>query len=726
MERIEGIVKAKKFHNEESGYQVVVVLLPDGKKVHVTGKNPTAIKINDCINVEGSYYMNKMGRQFGANIIDIVLPTKLETIKSYLTSGIIKGLTKKNGAILVDQWGEEAINILDNHPDRLLKLDGIGASKLQKILDSWKKVRPSEQNMHEIIDLGFSEVEAIKIVQKFNTKAMEVIQNRIYTIHKRISYIEFEKVDEIALLMGHKKNASNRILAAIDHFLLTAHDNGECLINYDMFFNRLARYLKVEDRELVNEINFGLQNSFFYMYKEADISYIQHKKIKHAEMEVSRRLFMLLNNTNHKPNSKTVFQIKNIKRDGEKEVSLSEEQTKAVFKSINAKVSVITGGPGTGKTTVLNEVLKQLTELNKSVFLCAPTGKAAQRMKESTGFEASTIHRLLDFNPREMRFRINESNPLKTDVIVIDESSMIDIYLMMNLLRAIDNNTQIVIVGDINQLASVSAGAVLRDIINSGVAEVSSLTQIFRQAAESKIITNAHNINKGDFDFNHNPTQDEDFYFIDSDSDEKTLNIMNTIISKRVKQKYNLDPKNDLQLLVPQHKGLLGTVNLNKEMQSMLNKNTFDDSNGFDFKVGDKVIQTVNNYDKGVFNGDCGIVRIINNAGILVDFETLDEPVEYTKLEIDELNLSYCLSIHKSQGSEYPIAILPLPQEHNGLIDRSLIYTGITRGKTLVVVIGNKKTMKKGIESQQSRFRKTNLKECIVNLFEENKHLINI
>lgn len=717
LEKIEGIVKQKKFHDEETGFYILNILLPDNKKRIVTGKNPLSIKINDCISAEGYTQMGKLNVEFRANLIDVVKPTKLETIRSYLTSGLIKGLTKKAANALVDTHGDQSIDIIENHPAELLKINGLGNAALTKIINSWSLVKPTEHNINELLGFGFSEREAIKIVKKFGEKALDILARAPYTLSNRIRSLSFEKVDDIALINGMEKHSKERMLAGVEYFLDKAHESGECLIEYTFFFARLSKYLKVDEVLLTNTINFGINSSFFFFYNKEGVDYIQSKKIKHAELEVSRRMYMLL-----KDGKVTNYQLKNIKRDGEKDVQLSDEQNNAVYTTINSKVSILTGGPGTGKTTVLNEMLKQLQELGRDILLCAPTGKAAQKMKESTGLRASTIHRLLDFNPRDFKFRVNESNPLVTDVIVIDESSMIDIFLMMHLLRAIDNKTQIIIVGDVNQLASVQAGSVLRDLIDTNVIKTSQLTQIFRQAKESKIITNAHAINNGDFNTDNKSNADDDFFFINSDSDEKTLSLINTIIDKKVKQVYNLDPKNDVQLLVPQHGGILGTVNLNKEMQERLNQ-----SNGlelktrdFTYKVGDKVIQTVNNYDKNVFNGDCGKISMIGKTGLCVSYDNLDEDVEYLNLEVEEISPSYCLSIHKSQGSEYPIVLIPLPQDYNGIIDRSLIYTGVTRGKQLVVLIGNSDVVNMGIQSESSRYRKTNLTETIVQILQEN------
>ena len=617
----------------------------------------------------------------------------------------------------------------------MLKIKGIGESKLQKIVDSWEDIKPTEQSVNEIMALGYNEVESVSIVQRFGERSLDVIKNTPYIIHKRVSKIDFEKVDDVALSMGVPKNDQSRVLSAIIHFLDLEHNSGECIIAYDYFFSKCLRYLKIKPEELVEQFTYGISNQYFFYYEKKEIdfihstseetvyvvkSYIQHAKVRKTEKEIARRLLLINSSTAHKPDGDVVYEIKDIKRKGEKKIPLSDEQKEAIFKSINAKIAIITGGPGTGKTTVLNEVLKQLVKgLGRSVHLCAPTGKAAQRMKESTGLKASTIHRLLDFHPVEKRFRVNESNPLKTDVIVIDEASMIDIYVMAHLLRAIDNDTQIIIVGDVNQLASVQAGSVLRDLINSGLFVTSSLTQIFRQAAESKIITNAHAVNDGIFDFEYVSTENDDFFFIESENDNKTYKLIEHIINNKVNQVYGLDPKDDVQLLVPQHEGVLGTINLNNKMQILLNNN---DCNGlktenFEFKKGDKVIQIVNNYDKSIFNGDCGKITIVNEKGVSVKFDGITDEVEYGTNELDEIMPSYALSIHKSQGSEYPFVIIPLPEDYNPIMDRSLVYTGITRGKKIVILMGKKEILRKAILNQTSRFRKPNLKESMNDLF---------
>ena len=722
--RIEGIVKNKKHYNEDNGFYILVILV-DKKKITIMGNGADCIKRNDCVSGYGVWETSKYGKHFKVNAIKVIKPTKKETILEYLSSGIIKGIGKKNAIEMVRLWGEKAIEVIDEQPELLLRLNGIGNAKLQKIINSWEEVRPSEQTISELIDIGFKNNEAITIYQKFKDESLKIARNNPYLIHRKCRSIDFEKVDEVALNIGIAYNSPKRILATLEHFLIEEHNKtGNCLIEYNEFFQKCQKYLKVTSDEVLTSINFGIISHCFYYISYNDENYLQFRTVKLAEEEIARRLFVIMQDTSYNPSNKT-FKIKKLSRKGEKELLLSSEQENAIFNCINEKVSVLTGKPGAGKTTTLNEVIKQLQNLNRSVLLCAPTGKAAQRMNESTGLKASTIHRLLEFNHMGTGYLRNESNPLETDVIIIDESSMIDLYLMSNLLKAISNGTQIIIAGDANQLPSVQLGAVLRDLINSNLIKVSRLEKIYRQAATSKIITNAHSIDEGKFDFNYKSTPLEDFHFIKSNNDEKTLLMMKDIIKNRLKSKYNLEPQNDLQILAPQHEGIVGTKNLNKEMQSLLNENDsiIIERKDFNYKLGDKVIQIINNYDKNVFNGDCGKITTLNYKGIEVTFDN-GQVIEYFPNELGEILPSYCMTIHKSQGSEYPAIIILLPQAYTGLIDRSLIYTGITRGKALVIVIGSEDVLRRGIESVHSRLRKTYLKKVMTKIFEESIKLI--
>jgi exodeoxyribonuclease V alpha subunit len=715
--KIEGIVKSQKYFDEKSNYYILSVTVSKTDNITICG-NGQDIKKNDCISVEGVWTQNKHGKQFKANFINVILPTKKETILEYLSSGIIKGIGKKNAAEMVRLWGDNALNVLDETPTMLLRLSGIGEKKLTKIVNSWDEVRPSEQTVSELIAIGFQNFEAIKIYKKFGFESLTMVKRNPYLIHRRISSISFEKVDAVALTIGIAYDNPQRILATVEHFLREEHRNGDCLINYNYIYNKCLKYSKVSSEALFAQIENGIHNFFFYYIVIDEIGYLQYRTIKNAEDEIARRLFLLYTNKDHKEDESIEYQLQDLFRKGEKKIPFSLEQKRGVKKSINEKVSIITGGPGVGKTSVLNEVLKQLRHLGKNVLLCAPTGKAAQKMTESTGLPSATIHRLLEFNPMQKGFVRNESEPLETDVLVIDESSMIDVFLMSNLLKAINDSTQVIILGDVDQLPSVQSGAVLRDILNSGFIPSSMLKEIFRQEGNSRIITSAYAVNSGEFDFDYKSDGLTDFYFMDTDYDDHTFSKMKTIIDDKLESVFKINPKDGLQVLTPQHEGVVGTKNLNIELQKILNNNDeFSLKRGdFSYKKDDKIIQIVNNYEKNIFNGDCGIISDINYKGIVVEFDNGQE-IEYGLNELDEILPSYCITIHKSQGSEYPAIIMVLPQTYTQLIDRSLIYTGITRGKKLVIIIGSKSVIKRGIASEKSRFRKTFLKEKIIEIF---------
>jgi exodeoxyribonuclease V alpha subunit len=716
--KLEGIVKSQIFFDEITNYYILKVTIPKTEKcITVSGSGQTINK-NDCISVEGTWGNNKYGDEFKANYINVVLPTTKEVILEYLSSGIIKGIGKKTASEMVTQWGDNALKVLDETPTMLKRLSGIGDKKLQKIVNSWDEVRPSEQTIGELITFGFTNIEAIKIYKKFGIESLTIVKKTPYLISRRLTSIDFEKVDYVALKIGMSPKNPQRIRAAIEHFLTEEHRSGDCLINYNELYNKCLKYLKIDVDTFHEQINYGIEYSYFHYIKVDNVGYLQSGKIKEAEEEIARRLFLLYNNKEHKIDSSIEYQLKDLHRKSEKKIPFSPEQKRGVKKSINEKVSIITGGPGVGKTSVLNEVLKQLRHLGKNVLLCAPTGKAAQKMTESTGLPSATIHRLLEFNPRDNGFAKNESEPLETDVLVIDESSMIDVFLMSDLLKAISNSTQVIILGDVDQLASVKAGAILRDILTSGHIPSSRLTEIFRQKGNSRIITNAYAVNSGEFDFEYKSDGLTDFYFMSTNNDSETFEKMKTIINKKLENVFNIKPKEGLQVLTPQHNGVVGTKNLNVELQKILNPDDdFSLKRGdFSYKKGDNIIQIINNYEKNIFNGDCGIISEINFRGIVVEFDNGQE-IEYEANELSEILPSYCITIHKSQGSEYPAIIMVLPQTYSPLIDRSLIYTGITRGKKLVVIIGSKDVMKRGIESEKSRFRKTFLKERIINIF---------
>ncbi len=739
MEKLKGIIKKIVFFNDKNNYYILKVNISDSNKEITALGCGQFLKIHDFIELEGEYktvkYKKETKEQLHCNYIKQIQPTTEETIFEYLSSGIVKGIGKGVAKQMITIWGADSLKILDTNPYLLSRLKGVGHKKLSVIINSWQEVKPQEEFVSQLIEIGFTSYQSISIFKKYGDKSLEVLYNNPYTLNYTLgSKIPFECIDVIARKIGYSLTDPKRIRATIQFFIDKEHEStGHTLIEYNHLMKIIHKYLNIDFEYILNTLNESIDKKFIFYFNREDGFYLQSKSVKNAESEISEKLFQLSNNMEYYKNNPKIYELKIIKRKGEKELKLEQEQVNAVLRSVNSKLSILTGKPGTGKTTVLNEIVKQLKYLGKkNILLCAPTGKAAQKMRESTGIFASTIHRLLEFNPMKDKFERNITNPLDAEVLIIDECSMIDIFLMGNLLRAIHDNTQVIFIGDINQLSSVQCGAVLRDMMQSGVIPFSSLNQIHRTSAESDIIKTAHKITEdGIFDIVSNKDKKSDLYFIDTDSDEKTVCILEKIIKEKIED-FGFNIYNDVQVLTSIHQGLSGTINLNNILQKILNK-TYDEDDinkikayNFSYKINDKVIQIINNYDKEVFNGDCGIIKEIESEFIIVEFD--GKEVFYKHKEINELAPAYCLSIHKSQGSEYPIVIMPFNQKYSNIMDRSLIYTGITRGKKMVILIGNRKVLEKACMNEKSRFRKTNLKENIQRIFNfqnnENKYLI--
>lgn len=711
---LEGFISKIKYENEINFF---ILETHNEKKESIILKGYCQnIRVGDYFKSHGNLKYTKKGKySFDSNLIEIIEPTKEECILEYLSSGIIKGIGKGNASNIFNAFGVDSLKIIDQSPEKLLRLPKIGQKTLTKIVNSWLEVKPSEQIVGELIKLGFKSFEATKIYKNFGNESITILQTYPYNIAIKVKTIGFKNIDFAVLKMGFPSDSPVRIKATITHFLHEIQQGGDCIIDKNEALSLVVKYLIDIDIKIIEEcLEEGIKKGLFQVIIKNNITYIQTEHMHNQELELAKRLYHLHSNKDLSINK--VNEITFI----EKKIPFNPEQTEAIKGSLNNKISVITGKPGVGKTTVVNEIIKQFEALEKDVLLCAPTGKAAQKMTEASGKPASTIHRLLEFNPIKDGFTITDDNPLELDVIIIDEASMIDIYLFVHLLRALPINAQIVIVGDIGQLPSVNPGATLRDIIFSNKIPVFRIETIMRQKGSSYIVTNAHAIDKGNFDFNRQQFDNvlEDFYFIPTSTDESTLNKMQNIINTKLKKTFDFSPHNDLQILSATHQGELGTENLNCIMQNILNKENkyFIEKGNFQYKENDKVIQTVNNYEKDIYNGDTGTITKLNEKGIFVIFDN-GKSSEYTRSEMDDLLPSYVITGHKSQGSEYPVVIIPLPQVYTQVIDRSWIYTTITRGKSLVILVGSKEVFQRGIKSEKSRHRNTYLMEKIVEIF---------
>jgi exodeoxyribonuclease V alpha subunit len=725
--KIYGFISNKKYHNDQNNYYILNLKQKDNKRVVVKGYG-VDLKVNDYVEVNGYFMISKHGEEFIATHIVIIKPTKKETILEYLSSGIIKGISKKVAKQIVDIWGDESIDIIDKNPEQLERIPTVGKKVIQKIINSWSEVKPSQASINKIIELGYQHFEAVKIYKRFGVNSLSKVNKTPYIIHVQVPSISFEKVDSVAIQNRFPVDHIDRISACIVYFLRRSHQTGDTLINLEYVIDCAKKYLNIDKNLVLNGLTYCINREYVYYSTVDGVEFIKYKTVKKAQDDISIRLYNIIKNNEHNPSGKKYF-LKKIKRKGEKEVPFSDEQNSAIKKSLNSKVSIITGKPGAGKTTAVNELIKQLLNIGKVIVCCAPTGKAAQKMFDSTGLPSSTIHRLLEFNPRGNEFKRNQANPIECDVIIIDESSMVDLFLMEKLIQAINDKTQIIIIGDVKQLPSVGCGALLRDLIDCNMINYSRLEKIYRQAETSKIIINAHKIDEGYFDYNQGGKIDKsvkDFYFYDTNTDEETVCLIDKLMPDLEKE-FNIDLKNDLQILTPIHKGKVGTKELNIHMQSKLNirkENKYWNEEDFEIKKdnytlrkNDRVIQIVNNYKKEVYNGDAGVILKSTSTGFIIKFDSGRE-IDYDLSEINELLLSYATTIHKSQGSEYPAVIIVVPHMYNQILDRSLYYTGVTRGKEIVIVIGSSENLRRAIASEKSRNRVTDMKDSLINIWE--------
>lgn len=722
----EGFIKKIKFESNESFYILEVQNMD--KEDYILQGIAQNIRGGDYFKAEGHWKIKKGRSIFSTTFIEVLEPTEEDSILEYLSSGIIKGIGKVSAKKIVDLFGKNSLKIIDQKPEKLLRVSKLGQRTLTKIINSWNEVKPSEQIVGELVRLGFKNFEAVKIYKSFGNESISILKTFPFNISTKVKTIDFKTIDYIVLKMGFPVDSPVRVKGALMNFLYEIQLTGNCIISKKDVIHLTYEYLKkynIKLETILECLEDGILKGQFHRitFKDNPEEYIQTERMFNFENELAKRIYQVKNYLEDVTLPKV-----NVIEYVENKIKFTDEQENAILTALNNKVSVVTGKPGVGKTTVLNEIINQFEKFGKKVLLCAPTGRAAQKMSESSDKPASTIHRLLEFNPMKNGFTVDEDSPLECDVIFIDEASMIDIYLMVNLFRAIPLKSQIVIIGDVGQLPSVSAGAVLRDIINSKIIPCARIEKIQRQKGTSSIIVNSHDIDKGKFNFH--PSYDknslEDFYFLPTETDAETLNKLKFIIENKINKSFDFDPLKDLQILSAIHDSDLGTRNLNVFLQNMLNQNDGYNikKSDFNYKKNDKIIQTVNNYDKEIFNGDTGSIKLINDNGIYVEFDN-GKHCEYTIKEMEQILPSYAITGHKSQGSEYPVVIIPIPQVFTQVIDRSWIYTAITRGKSLVIVIGSRNVLSRGIQSEKSRNRKTYLKERIVEVFERIEKLKN-
>lgn len=728
--KIRGILEKIIFKNSETGFMVGKVRLEDNNLVTIVG-NAFELQCGEKLEVTGKWILNKnYGQQFEIESIKTTEPATAVGIENYLGSGLIKGIGPVMANRIVSHFKLDTLKILDEEPKRLNEIDGIGKKRINLISKSWKKHKNIREVMIFLQSYGISNTYATKIYNNYGDNSINVIKVNPYRLSEDIFGIGFKTADKIALKTGIEKDSLFRIKAGIIHLLKSAEDEGHCYFPYEEFIEISENFLCTELGKIIDALSKLEEDGKIIIVKDNVVSKVYLASIYNAEKYVSEKILALLGEeVEHKEykgkEHGMEHKTEGSKKDGvydlinnlasKERIILDDIQIKAIEKAVTEKILVITGSPGTGKSTILNFVIKIFEKENKSVLLGAPTGRASKRLYETTGKEAKTIHRLLNYNPKLNKFLKNEKNPINADIVIIDEASMLDIRLMRNLLLAIKPQTCVIFVGDVDQLPAVGPGNVLSDIISSGIVPIIELKNIYRQEGESLIIHNAHKVRDGQFPYIGKP-KNNDFFFIEKDGPEEVVDLILNLLTQRIPKSFNYNPLYDVQVLVPTNKGIVGVNNLNSKIQDILNFNSQKVLRGsVQYRLNDKVIQLKNNYEKDVYNGDIGFISGIDMEmeEITVNFD--GRTVDYSFFELDEISLSYAISIHKSQGSEFKCVIIPILTSHYMLLQRNLLYTAITRARELAVIVGSKKAIGMAVNRNIVEKRYTSLKELLRN-----------
>ncbi|HEU0002352.1 MAG TPA: ATP-dependent RecD-like DNA helicase [Ktedonobacteraceae bacterium] len=761
MPKLEGSVESIVFRNEENHYTVARFRPNDSGRLFrddlttIVGTLP-GVQVGELLSVDGEWEKDpKYGRQLHVTTFVQRLPASPEGITRYLGSGLIKGIGPKKAERIVAHFGEQTLAIIEQQPERLSEVKGISAKDREQIIASW-----AEQNEVKELHLFLQSHDvsmnlATRIYKEYGQESIKVIRENPYKLAADVNGIGFRTADEIAVKLGLPRDSIPRLATGLKYVLAqAANDDGHCFLPENELLRRSSEILETSNSELLAEAMEQLKNERDVFIEPPlpaiptsatqsqppqsvnddepppDWAEIEEQEPQqriyfgpfwHAENGSARILRTLLRSESKlSPVSQSYWQAVFDYLAQKRNMTLTEKQREAVQMAYSQKVSILTGGPGTGKSTSLRALLMVLRKRNINVALAAPTGRAAKRLTEATGgavgFQAKTLHRLLEYAPHDNSFQRNEDNPLPYQFVIVDEMSMVDILLFYHLLKALPPDAHLLLVGDADQLPPVGPGNVLRDLLRSETIPTVRLTDLFRQAQRSQIVVNAHRINAGQMP-SFQREQKTDFYFVSEDNPVRAQRLVLDFVQNRIPKHYGLNPMTDIQVLTPMYRGPLGVNNLNEELQAHLNPNAqaFIEWGGRVFRVGDKVMQQRNNYDKDVFNGDVGWIRAINRENSTVKVEFLEEAgpliVSYEFHELDELTLAYAVTVHKSQGSEYPAIVLPLTREHYMLLQRNLLYTAITRAKRLCILIGQPRALEVAVRNNRVTQRNTGLAE---------------
>jgi exodeoxyribonuclease V alpha subunit len=709
------------FYNEDNHYTIARFITdPDHSRVTVVGYL-CGVSTGQDLKIQGAWGSHpKYGQQFKIDSFEVILPSSAEGIRKYLESGIIKGIGKKMAASLVRQFEEDTLEVIEKRPERLREISGIGTVKAETIKEAWRSHHMVRGLAQFLQNHGVNISYSAKILKAYKEDAVETIKSNPFCLVTDIPGVQFSVVDTIARSMGTAKEDPKRVAACIGHLLEQSASRGHtfcpqvelllnCLKQFDIQETATMAVLgsMAESGDLVVELVAG----------DPDLVGIYPQELHKAETAISHRVMALLS----MPAPIASMDPLQITDEVLKKLAIqpSPEQLDVLMETLSLRMAIITGGPGTGKTTLIRSITAIQESSRNCVILAAPTGRAARRISEVTGKKAATIHKLLGYNLASEQFEKNENDPLEADTVIIDEASMVDTLLMHHLLKAIPMTARIILVGDISQLPSVGPGNVLSDMIDSGCIATFELTEIFRQSQESPIVINAHKVRTGELpEIEKKDDADvlSEFYFIEQASPGTVVNTIVELCNSRIPQRFGLDSTRDIQVLTPMHRGDVGTINLNKVLQEILNPKPVSGDTATRFRIKDKVMHLKNNYQKEVFNGDIGTVCTLEPSIRELSVDYGDRVVKYDFDELDELTLAYAISVHKSQGSEYPAVVVPLLTQHYPLLQRNLLYTAITRGKELVIIVGTKKALETALKNDRPGHRKTGLKDRLSGL----------
>jgi exodeoxyribonuclease V alpha subunit len=702
MIKLRCVIETITYQNPENGWSVIKAKVKGYDNLVTLVGSMLDVPVGSVLLTSGNWKVDsKYGNQFVVDTYEEVMPATIYGIEKYLGSGLIKGIGPVYARAIVAQFGLETLDIIDTDPDRLIEVPRLGKKRIERIKTSWEKQKDIKEVMVFLQGVGVSTAYAAKIYRQYGKESITKVKDNPYRLADDIWGIGFKTADSIASKMGYEKNDPRRCRSGILYTLNQLADQGHVYAEPEQLTKLAVELLEVEEQS----VGTVLQEMIVAKDVIAENDVIYLPPFYYSESGSARILTELL----HSGGSDNTDVGNAVPSGKNGAIEYDEVQIAAIQKALNSKVMVLTGGPGTGKTTTTQGIIEAYKARGMKILLAAPTGRAAKRMTEATGMEAKTIHRLLEYNPQD-GYKRNDENPLEGDALIVDECSMIDIILFYNLMKAIPTDMRLILVGDIDQLPSVGAGNVLRDIIDSEKIPVVRLTRIFRQAQSSRIVMNAHAINAGHFPDISNGRQ-TDFFFMNEEDANSIPNTIVGLVRDRLPRAYKFQAK-EIQVLTPMQRGEVGATNLNMLLQSALNPSGASlTRSGYQYRKGDKVMQIRNNYDKNVFNGDIGYITAVdeNERTLQVTFD--EKVVDYDVTELDELTLAYAITIHKSQGSEFPIVIIPVTMKHFVMLQRNLIYTGITRAKKICVLVGTTKALGYAIRNNPVCDRNTMLKE---------------